>query len=47
MPPPLPIDAVLPEFVDELRNSLSVVRRAATGAGKITRVQGRMSVDSR
>ncbi len=36
--PPLPIDAVLPELLAALRDRPSVVLRAATGAGKTTRV---------
>ncbi len=35
---PLPIDPVLPEFLAALRQQASVVLRAATGAGKTTRV---------
>jgi ATP-dependent helicase HrpB len=35
---PLPIDPVLPEVVTALRQQLSVVLRAPTGAGKTTRV---------
>jgi ATP-dependent helicase HrpB len=35
---PLPIDRVLPELVDALRGGSSAVLRAATGAGKTTRV---------
>lgn len=37
---PLPIDAVLPELVDALRASPSVVLEAPPGAGKTTRVPG-------
>lgn len=36
--PPLPIDAVLPELVAALRAAGAAVLRAATGAGKTTRV---------
>jgi ATP-dependent helicase HrpB len=35
---PLPIDAVLPDFLTALRQQPSVVLRAPTGAGKTTRV---------
>lgn len=35
---PLPIDAVLPELVDQLRHQPSVVLQAPAGAGKTTRV---------
>ncbi|HVW03041.1 MAG TPA: DEAD/DEAH box helicase, partial [Planctomycetaceae bacterium] len=36
--PPLPIDAVLPEVIEAMRQSACVVLRAPTGAGKTTRV---------
>ena len=35
---PLPIDAILPELVANLRESVALVLRAPTGAGKTTRV---------
>ncbi len=38
MPVPLPVDAVLPEVIARLREAGVVVLRAATGAGKTTRV---------
>ena len=37
---PLPIDEVLPQLSDELRQSSVVLLRAPTGAGKTTRVPG-------
>src|SRR5262245_35018983 len=38
MPPPLPIDAVLPDITAALRRHPNLVIRAPTGAGKTTRV---------